>query len=358
MHNQRAFDLVMERVKSRSGQVPEKLEAILRGQAPLCAGVEVEMRSPQDGERAPNGREYHLKMRASTEHVARDAGIIPMSAWREGGLGRFQANPVILAFHNSRQLPIAMAVHTEISKKESSLVEYWLFHEEDETSRIMKKLYERGFMRAASVGFIVHDFEIVDEKKEKELQKEFNTKDAIYWIATRAELLETSAVPVPADPYALAFEHAVDNGRASGFIYSLADIRERATASEENVAENTEDKKTPVSSGAERTDNSSTETISPEVEKLRGEVTELKTENAEIRALVEGLQERLAKLETRGAGAAPEASDTTEGTEARAEAEVEDAVEIEVREGETPEQAVARVVDETVARLTGAPIAK
>jgi hypothetical protein len=360
MPNQRSLDQVLERAKAlRSGPDLGSLEAILRGQAPLCAGVEAEIRTAQEGERAPNGREYHLKMRASTANVARDAGVIPMSAWRSGGLERFLANPVILGFHNSRALPIAMSVHTEISKKESSLIEYWLFHEEDEASRTMKRLYERGFMRAASVGFIVHEFEVLDEKAEKALQKELGTRDPIYWMATRAELLETSAVPVPADPYALAFEHAIDNGRAAGFVsYSAADFRLRLTT-EETVAE-TPNKETVISPET-RTDNSSSETEKTEVEKLRDEVAGLKTENTEIRALVDTFQERLAVIETRGAGAAPEAEATTTGTEARAEEtaeEVTDLVEIEVREGETKEQAIERLVEEAVAKATGAPIAK
>lgn len=352
MHKQRALDTVLEKVKLlRSGPEISSLEAILRGQAPLCAGVDVDIHSAKEGERAPNGHDYHIKMRASTENVARDAGIIPMTAWREGGLARFQQNPVILAFHNSRDLPIGISVHTEISKKESSLIEYWLFHEETEQSRTLKKLYDRGFMRAASVGFIVHDFDVLDDKQEKEMQKELGTSDPIYWVATRAELLETSAVPVPADPYALAFEHAVDNGRASGFIsYSAADFRSRTAKTEETVPEENKDT---VSSPETRTDDSSIKTSE------ESELVALRAEVAELRGLVDAMQERLAAVETRGAGAAPEAGATTEGSEARAEqAEEDDVVEVECREGETPEQAIDRLIAESVAKVTGAPIAK
>jgi hypothetical protein len=355
MPNQRSLDEVLERVKGlRGGPDIGSLEAVLRGQAPLCAGIPVDIRVATEGERAPNGREYHLKMRASTENVARDAGIIPMSAWRDGGLARFQANPVILAYHQHTQ-PIGISVHTEISKKDSSLNEFWLFHEESEVSRMMKKLYDRGFMRAASVGFIVHDFDVLDEKQEKALQKELGTKDPIYWTATRCELLETSAVPVPADPYALAFEHAMDNGRASGFVsYSASDFRARLNTPEEKVPEPKKDEE--ISPEA-RTDNSSTETPT-EVETLRAEVAELKAETVEVRGLVDALQERLAQVETRGAGAAPKAEDTTNGTEARAEETDDDLVEIELRDGETAEQAIDRLVEESVAKVTGAPIAK
>jgi hypothetical protein len=37
-----------------------------------------------------------------------------------------------------------------------------------------------------------------------------------YWVVTRAELLEVSAVPVPSDPDALAVERAIETARAKG----------------------------------------------------------------------------------------------------------------------------------------------
>lgn len=363
MPNRPQFEQVLERIGSgRLAPRKDEIASILRGVTALRAGMPVEISLPTQGEkRAPNGRDYHVKMRASTGNVARDAGIIPMSAWRDGGIARFNENPVILAYHDHKQ-PIGVSVHTEISKKEKALVEYWLFHEESETSRMMKKLYEKGFMRASSVGFLVHDFELVDEAKEKELQDELGTRDPIYWIATRAELLETSAVPVPADPYALAIEHAIENGRASGIdVKSLIGWSRGDFPKETPVAEKTEAEKAVIAAAeaaeVERKKQELSGTPAPadsskEVEALNARIVVLEAANKELRGLLESFEERVAKVETRGI--TPEAEVTTEGDEARAE----QLVEIEKLAGETDEQAINRFLDAAVAKTTGAPVAK
>lgn len=349
MPNQRTFDQVIERANG-SGIKTGSIDAILRGAEPVRCGVAVDIRTPTEGERAPNGKDYHVKMRASTAKVARDGGIIPMKAWGGGGLERFMENPVILAYHDYKN-PIGISVHTEINKKEQSLIEYWQFHEESETSRMMKKLYEKGFMRAASVGFNVKDFEFVDLEKEKQLQKEYGTDEPIYWIAIRAELLETSAVPVPADPYALAIEHAIDNGRAFGI--DVSSFTKRNTPKEIPVAEPV---KKEVISGTPAAADTVT-TVS--VETLTADVVKLTAENTAFRGQVAAFEVRLSAVEKLGAERAPKVEDTTEGVATRADAEDEtDFVEIELREGETEEQGLARFVSEAVALQTGAPVAK
>lgn len=193
------------------------LEAALRGDELLRVGMPVEVERATADLQAPNGQVYHVKIKASTGLLARDGGVIPMKAWR-GNLKNFKANPVIQFAHDYWEPPIAKAVDIRIDKDLDALLEWWLFHDESELSRLVHVLYERGFMRAASVGFIIKAWRRPeDEEEQKELQEELGTKEQILWIAEDVELLETSAVPVPADPYALVVKHAVTAATNAGF---------------------------------------------------------------------------------------------------------------------------------------------
>ncbi len=229
------------KINDRISQLQERLQAsrfagqsdeilqVVRGKEPLRHGCNVDVER-SSGRTAPNGEAFHVRIAASTESIARDSGVIPISAWEKGGLRNFNDNPIILAFHSHRD-PIGKSVYTEINNDQ--LVEYWLFHEETPLSIQMKALYEKGFMRAASVGFLVQEWDFVDELDDKQiaaLESKYGksaTKD-IYWIARKAELLETSAVPVPSDPNALAFSFAARNGGAAGM--DMTDLLSRWTA--------------------------------------------------------------------------------------------------------------------------------
>lgn len=176
----------------------------------LRAGVPVETRTARDDETAPNGEEFHVQIVASSEAVARDGGVIPMEAWKDGGLAAFRQNPVVLFAHKHRRLPVAKAVQTEVREGVGTLVEWWRFHGETDLSRQLKELYSRGFMKAASVGFRVLDSVTPTSQKGKKILDEVGVDAGnVDWVATNAELLETSAVAVPADPEALAVEQAL-----------------------------------------------------------------------------------------------------------------------------------------------------
>jgi hypothetical protein len=203
--------------KSRFASETDHVLSVVRGIEPVRHGLNVEVERAEN-KRAPNGSSYHVRIKASTDTIARDRGIIPMSAWSNGGLRNFAENPVILAFHDHKQ-PIGRSVHTELADK--GMLQYWEFHGETDVSRTMQKLYEKGFMRAASVGFLVHEFTFVDELSDSDLEKLVEKYGAaavrdIYWIAEKAELLETSAVPVPSDPTALTFDFARSSAEAVG----------------------------------------------------------------------------------------------------------------------------------------------
>lgn len=193
----------------------------------LRTGLPVQTRSAREQETAPNGEPFHVRIRASTEAVARDGGVVPMAAWENGGLEPFSQNPIILFAHQARRLPVARAVHFEINRDSRSLIQWWEFHEETELSSQLKELYGRGFMRAASVAFRVLEFAKPSEEEEI-LAGLGIDPEGVQWVAKDAELLETSAVNVGADPEALAVDHALQK----------ADLRHLQTGAVRDELEN------------------------------------------------------------------------------------------------------------------------
>lgn len=336
--------LANTRLAARSGEI----ESILRGKEPLRAGMAVEVERSSAARKAPNGADYHVKIKASTETIARDGGIVPMRAWERGGLKNFSANPVILAYHSHRD-PIGISVHTELDG--GNMIQHWLFHEQSETSKMMKKLYEQGFMRAASVGFLVHEFKFVDELSEDELESLYKqygkaALSDVYWIAEKAELLETSAVPVPADPNALQFSHAARNAEAHGI--DVSDLLRRFRGEHMKNDEN---------AGTPATPAQPTVTPAPEAERTAPTVED------QIKALadaVRALTEKVTELETRTAKPAEGNTASTPAGEKEGEGQRgesgEKVVTIEKLDGESDEAAIARYLEPMVRAKLGMPV--
>lgn len=104
-------------------------------------------------------------------------------------LKMFKKNPVVLFAHNYRQPPIAKALW--IKRDQDGVLSKMQFANTEFADEIFK-LYSDGFMKAFSVGFIPRETEDGDgKKKPRRTYKKW-------------ELLEYSAVPVPANPEALA----------------------------------------------------------------------------------------------------------------------------------------------------------
>ena len=118
----------------------------------------------------------------STENQDRQGEVV-----KQDGLNTdiFMTNPVVLWAHDYSSLPIGVA--TRIYKKDGQTMADGKFApaEANPFAQQVRKLYDGGFVRATSVGFI---------------PTEMGEKGVI----TKAELLEFSFVPVPANPYALS----------------------------------------------------------------------------------------------------------------------------------------------------------
>ena len=120
---------------------------------------------------------------ASTNGVDRDDEIILPSAFKN--LETFlKTNPVILWAHNYSVPPIGKATAGKITDNQLTLdIEF----AETEFGKEVKYLYDNGFMSSFSVGFI---------------PKEWDRDPDGRLVFTEVELLETSAVPVPANAQA------------------------------------------------------------------------------------------------------------------------------------------------------------
>ena len=149
--------------------------------------------------RAIGGRS--LTFTASTERVARDGDIIEVAGW---DTKEFMRNPVFLWAHDSHMPPIGRVTATRKVKtkgEERRLevdVDFAGLEQSHELAESVYRLYRDGFMKAVSVGFQVRGYRAPDSAERETLGL-----GPYGQVITAAELLEVSAVPVPADPGAL-----------------------------------------------------------------------------------------------------------------------------------------------------------
>lgn len=125
----------------------------------------------------------------SSELLDRDREVLKAEGW---DLNNYKKNPVVLFGHNSFEPPIAKAVGLKV--EEGNLIFDLEFPEKGvhPFADMIFKLYEGGFMNAASVGFIP-----------KEWTDGEGTPESPRRTYTKQELYELSLVPVPANPEAL-----------------------------------------------------------------------------------------------------------------------------------------------------------
>ena len=124
---------------------------------------------------------------ASEESPDRMGDVIASAGWQ---LENFKQNPVFMLSHDHSGLPIGTVPAIGVEGKQ--LISTVRFDSGDPEAMAVKGKYERGVMRAVSVGFRALDFE---ERAESGKQRGILFKST--------ELLEISAVSVPAHPAAL-----------------------------------------------------------------------------------------------------------------------------------------------------------
>ena len=124
--------------------------------------------------------ENNYRIVASTDSIDRQGDVIDQNGWI---IDSYMKNPVMLWAHDYSALPVAKCINLAVES--AGLVCEFEFApaEANPVAGQLKMLYDEGFMNAVSVGFI---------------PKEQNGN-----IITKAELLEISFVPVPANQDAL-----------------------------------------------------------------------------------------------------------------------------------------------------------
>lgn len=176
------------------------------------------------------GKDRTLRFVASTERVARDGDIVRVAGW---DTEEFMRNPVFLYGHYHYGQPHGKVTKIRKITKPKDGGEKRLeidvefagleqLHEDAERTFL---LYRDGFLNAVSVGFIPTAFEDLapEQKKEMGLGE---------WgrAIKSAELLEVSAVPVPADPGAVMLPPDADAGDKKALTDHLVTCRSAAPA--------------------------------------------------------------------------------------------------------------------------------
>jgi HK97 family phage prohead protease len=150
-----------------------------------------------------------IRFVASTEVVARDGMVVEAAGW---DLANYRRNPVVLWSHdyggfNSPRPPIGRA---KMVPEEKRLLADVTFDSEDEFAASLERKVRAGFLNAVSVGFNIMEIAPAQEGKAPRV--------------TKAELLDVSLVPIPADPKALKERQARGLADLGATLAKLTDI--------------------------------------------------------------------------------------------------------------------------------------
>lgn len=163
---------------------------------------------------------------ASTASRDRDGESISQEGW---DLESFRKNPVLLVGHNYSEYPVGKA--TDISVQDGKLVFKAVFSEATQKAKEAYQLVKEGILSAFSVGFIPRDYDKSDSS-----------------VITKAELLEISLVPVPANPEAVVLAKSFsEKNEIAGYIVrnffngdekqAEGDVKESSQSAQERTGE-------------------------------------------------------------------------------------------------------------------------
>ncbi len=187
-------------------------------------------------------------------------------------LSKFKKNPVVLWAHNYDELPIAKAQW--IKRDGEGILSKMEFATHPKAQEVFE-LYKGGFMRAFSIGFMPDAKSVEDGDGDKQPRRTYR----------KSELLEYSAVPVPANPEALALalkSGVLKTGEIKESLESYVDpddkcwdIKEQSIPKEGTGAGKVLLQETPASWSLDE--------LQAENKQLNDKVAELEKENGELR---------------------------------------------------------------------------
>lgn len=151
--------------------------------------AEIEAEAKALGQKAVGDDEELLYVTITTDAVDRYGDIVdPKGA----DVKAYKKNPVVLFAHDSGNFPIGSGLR--LKREENGWTSYVRFSKVTDLAMTVEALYKEGTMRAFSIGFLPTKY----ERRKDEDGKEMYSYHFQKW-----ELLEFSAVPVPANPEAL-----------------------------------------------------------------------------------------------------------------------------------------------------------
>ena len=213
---------------------------------------------------------------ATTNDIDRDGEVVNPKGVRN--LNEYLGlNPVILWQHRHNEAPVGKAVGGRVLDDRIELDVEWA---PTPMGQEVKALYEGGFMNSFSIGFL--------PRKSETINGQFT------W--TEWDLMETSAVSIPANPMANIIRSAEDKGYELAELKSLyreASLEAELTAAEE-VATESGDEAQPEQNTIKEADMAEKEI---DVEAIRKEAIEGERKRAEREAAEKAEADRIAKME-------------------------------------------------------------
>jgi len=140
-------------------------------------------------------RERAFTAIASTETVDRDGDILLANGWK---LKNYRKNPVVLWGHDANNLPIAKAKDIKAENGKLAFRPQFATAEMNPLAEQIFQMFKSGFLRAFSVRFDPIEWEDIEQSEGKQTNPFRQPR-----IYKSLELLEISAVNIPANPEAL-----------------------------------------------------------------------------------------------------------------------------------------------------------
>ena len=187
----------------------------------------------------------------------------------------YQKNPVVLWAHDYSQPPIAKALWVKRDNENKGLISKMQFANTP-MGKDVYNLYKGGFMKAFSIGFIPK--QIVRNYQQEGYDK---NKDP-YMTISKSDLLEYSAVPVPANPeaLALAMQKGIISEKTKLAFESIKDIQEDMVSEFDNETGETKTQKEDTGNHESKP---SLDEFTAENKLLNEKITKLEADNAELR---------------------------------------------------------------------------
>ena len=171
------------------GSIDEFRQAALESETGDNSKIDSKIRASFDTEVKADGEGRTLTFTISTSSVDRMGDTIKVDGWK---LEQYRKNPVVLWAHDANLLPVAKSNHVWTEGQKLKSVAEFTPAGMAKFNDVVFEMYKAGFLSATSVGFAPLKYAFTDDPQRR------------YGIDfLEQELLEFSAVPVPANGEAL-----------------------------------------------------------------------------------------------------------------------------------------------------------